>query len=163
METHNLVESKKRYFFFFFIYTKLLKFRIYLLVFKIKASIIHIQLISDGPLAQRVSSSSIVVKCEKDESRPLGYLHTSFLSNNNLDNGGHRFGCTCNLVINKKKNVSILSLNTPEIHPSNSPEVKTRCIHFYSCIAAFSSDPALAKEFARDKLTLRFRYFPNFT
>ena len=96
----------------------------------------------------------MAVKCDNDENHPLGYLHTSFMSSisttENVGGNGYRFSCTCNITsANKKKNTSILSLNTPEILPSNSPEVKTRCIHFYSCIAAFSSDPALAKEFSR--------------
>ena len=103
----------------------------------------------DGPLVQRVAPFTMAVKCEKDENHPLGYLHTSFLSaSNNSTETGYRFSCTCALV-SRKKNMSILSLNTPEVHPSNSPDVKWRCVHFYSCIAAFSSDPALAKEFAR--------------
>jgi hypothetical protein len=49
-------------------------------------------------------------------------------------------------VLPKKKTTAI---NAPELHSSNSPEIKARCIHFYSCIAAFSGDSALAKEFAR--------------
>ena len=99
-------------------------------------------------MVQRVAPFTMAVKCEKDENHPLGYLHTSFLSASNNSETGYKFSCTCGLV-SRKKNMSLLSLNTPEVHPSNSPDVKWRCVHFYSCIAAFSSDPTLAKEFAR--------------
>ena len=114
----------------------------------------------DGPLVQRVTRSCMVVKCDKDEQFPLGFLHTCFLSGT-PDIGSHRFGCACTVVSSslssssslqqqlKKKNVSIVALNSPEMYASNSPEVKARCVHFYSCMAAFSSDHVLAKEFAR--------------
>jgi hypothetical protein len=39
----------------------------------------------DGPLVQRVARSTMVVKCDKDEKHPLGYLHTSFLGKDNFD------------------------------------------------------------------------------
>ena len=62
----------------------------------------------DGPLVQRVAPFTMAVKCDKDDNYPLGYLHTSFLSNNSDNNGGYRFSCTCNLAApSKKKNVSI--------------------------------------------------------
>ncbi len=37
----------------------------------------------------------------------------------------------------------------PEMHSSNTPVLKCRCLHFYSCIAAFSGDANLSKEFSR--------------
>ncbi len=37
-----------------------------------------------------------------------------------------------------------------QLHQSNSPDIKLRCIHFYSCVAVFSSDQnGLAREFSR--------------
>ena len=46
------------------------------------------------------------------------------------------------------------------LHPSNSTEA-VRCIHFYSCIAVFSGDSKLSKEFARfiidDKVRFLFK------
>lgn len=109
-----------------------------------------------GPLVQRVSPTTMVVKCDKDDLHPLGYLHTSFLKTNQVNPGSDfKFGCSCSLnsssvhVGSKKKNVSILSLNMSELHSSNSPVMKCRCLHFYSCIAAFCGDANLAKEFSR--------------
>lgn len=110
-----------------------------------------------GPLVQRVSPTTMVVKCDKDDFlHPLGYLHTSFLKTNQSNPGSDfKFGCSCSLNSgsiggnSKKKNPSILSLNMSELHSSNTPVMKDRCLHFYSCIAAFCGDSQLAKEFSR--------------
>ena len=135
--------------------------------FKLKHSVLNSMSIStecknkiymqsqDAPLVQRVSATSMVVKCDKEEYllHPLGYLHTSFIKSNTDQAGAFKFGCQCSLPIPsiaaKKKSLSIVSANMPEMHLSSTPILKVRCIHFYACVAAFSSYPELAKEFAR--------------
>ena len=109
----------------------------------------------DAPLVQRVSPTTMVVKCDKNEFlHPLGYLHTTFLKSSSHDpTGSFKFGCQCSLSIPtttaKKKSGSIVTANMPELHSSSTPILKVRCIHFYSCVAAFSSSVVLAKEFSR--------------
>ena len=104
---------------------------------------------ASGPLVQRVTSSTMVVKCDKDQLHPLGYLHTYFFKRN--ENSHSKFGCSCNLSLPnaKKKTVSIATINSPELHLSNTPVVKDRCLHFYSCLAAFSGDSSLSKEYSK--------------
>ncbi len=62
------------------------------------------------PLVQRVSSTTMVVKCDKDEVlNPLGYLHTSFIN----QNGTSKFGCSCSLSVpSKKRSSSIIQGNS---------------------------------------------------
>ena len=109
---------------------------------------------SEGPLVQRVTQTTMVVKCDKDQLHPLGYLHTYFFKKT-TENSHSKFGCSCNLSLPialpnaKKKTVSIATINSPELHVSNTPVVKDRCLHFYSCLAAFSGDPSLSKEYSR--------------
>ena len=111
----------------------------------------------EGPLVQRVNGSgAMVVRCDKDNLHPLGYLHTYFFKKAS-SSSAEKFGCSCQLslppptvsVVKKKSNASILALNSPEMHLSNTPVVKDRCLHFYSCLAAFSGDAALSKEYSR--------------
>ena len=105
----------------------------------------------EGPLVQRVSPISMVVKCEKDEVNVIGFQHTSFIKSNgtNTDQGS-RFCCSCSLSMpSKRKNTSIVSVNVPEVYSSNTPLLKARCLHFYSCIAAFSGETSLAREFSK--------------
>ena len=108
----------------------------------------------DAPLVQRVSPTTMVVKCDKEDYlHPLGYLHISFLKSTNEQVGSFKFGCQCSLSMpstaSKRKALSIVSANMPEMHSSSTPILKVRCIHFYACIAAFSASAELAKEFAR--------------
>ena len=114
----------------------------------------------EGPLVQRVNSSgAMVVRCDKDNLHPLGYLHTYFFKKaSSTTAAAEKFGCSCHLslpplpsvsVVKKKSNASIVTLNSPEMHLSNTPVVKDRCLHFYSCLAAFSGDATLSKEYSR--------------
>jgi len=99
-----------------------------------------------GPLAQRVSLTTMVVKCDSDVNQaPLGYLHTTFVS----ESGNNRFRCDCD------DNDDDEDQHRPKQHPnqqqkpmhlSNSASAK-RCIHFYSCLAVFLSDAKLSREF----------------
>ena len=71
----------------------------------------------------------MVVKCEADERHPIGYLHTTFVNDQ-----GNKFRCDCD------------EDDQRPLYLSNSTSAK-RCIHFYSCLAVFLSDPKLAREF----------------
>lgn len=80
---------------------------------------IWLQAKQPGPLVQRVSPSTMVVKCVEPKAFPLGYLHISFAT------GRKVFACSCT---------------------GRQPNI--RCFHFYSCIVVFTGDPKLAREFS---------------
>jgi len=87
-----------------------------------------------GPLAQRVSKTTMVVKCETDQRHKLGYLHTTFVLSEGSA-GQQKFRCDC---------LEAAEYSTMQLSNSTTAH---RCIHFYSCMAVFLSDPKLAKEF----------------
>ena len=97
-----------------------------------------------GPLAQRVSNTTMVVKCDPDEKHRLGYLHTTFILSG--ETGQQKFRCDCS---SEQSITTSSSGNTPSsltLQMSNSTTAE-RCIHFYSCLAVFLSDQKLSKEF----------------
>ena len=120
----------------------------------------------EGPLVQRVNAIAMVVRCEKDQLHPLGYLHTYFFKKNSSASplatspespSTYKFGCSCHLslpplssvsAVKKKSSASLVTLNQPEMYLSTTG-VKDRCLHFYSCLAAFSGDAALSKIYHR--------------
>ncbi|KAM6395522.1 uncharacterized protein C2orf42 homolog [Rhynochetos jubatus] len=89
-----------------------------------------------GPLVQRVTKNTLVVKCKASPKHSLGYLHASFAQKVSAKAlPGRRFSCSC---------------QAPRPGKGGPPEEEPppRCIHFYACVCAFASDDGLAQEFA---------------
>lgn len=97
---------------------------------------------SPGPLVQRVSSDTLVVKCHTDSHHPLGLLHLT-VGAAGLSETQKRepsvFHCSCQ--INAKGNKPVGS-------PSPCSDSSQPCLHFYACVCAFTSNEKLASEFA---------------
>ncbi|XP_044273393.1 uncharacterized protein C2orf42 homolog isoform X2 [Varanus komodoensis] len=89
-----------------------------------------------GPLVQRVSKSTMVVKCAASPKHGLGYLHTSFARRAGPRGAvQHRSLCSC-------------QPSTPSQASATPEAAGQRCLHFLACLCAFASDDALAQEFA---------------
>uniref|UniRef100_A0A671S4Q5 Chromosome 2 open reading frame 42 n=1 Tax=Sinocyclocheilus anshuiensis TaxID=1608454 RepID=A0A671S4Q5_9TELE len=71
-----------------------------------------------GPLVQRVSKGTLIVKCQPGEVHPLGLLHLT---------------------------VGLSGVKDKTVGAHNLPE---HCLHFYACVCAFTSDEKLASEFS---------------
>ncbi|KAM9794260.1 uncharacterized protein C2orf42 homolog isoform X1 [Syngnathus typhle] len=104
---------------------------------------------SPGPLVQRVSKDTLVVKCRPDSAHALGLLHLTVgggVGPSNVAKGGRRtrratqqqaaFHCAC------RPQTAEASCATDHPDPSHP------CLHFYACVCAFASDEKLASEFA---------------
>ncbi|KAK3096000.1 hypothetical protein FSP39_021855 [Pinctada imbricata] len=88
---------------------------------------------TSGPLVQRVTKNIMVVKCKPSPKQPLGFLHFSFFeTTRNRAQPERKFQCTCRAFKNK---------------PGSKDEIYKRCVHFYACVCAFSSDEKLTEEF----------------
>lgn len=87
----------------------------------------------ESPLVQRVSNSVMAVKCQVTPKQPLGYLHFTFLKGKNKGYEKYYCNCTEYLIIAAR---------------GQYKNIKYRCIHYYACIAALSSDPQYADEFS---------------
>ncbi|XP_028829363.1 uncharacterized protein C2orf42 homolog isoform X2 [Denticeps clupeoides] len=125
---------------------------------------------SPGPLVQRVSRGSLVVKCQCDETHPLGLLHCNVGGLGGLkgDRGGLVFRCACqqnagvrgalgpkSITMQDGSSHDNKEMAPPDIYPVASPTTGTAseqeselCLHFYACVCAFASDDKLAAEFA---------------
>ncbi|XP_052447738.1 uncharacterized protein C2orf42 homolog isoform X2 [Carassius gibelio] len=105
-----------------------------------------------GPLVQRVSKGTLIVKCQPGEAHPLGLLHLTVGLTGVKDKtvGAAPFQCAC-YVPNSKGDLGVRSggqsnINNGEnFHQHNLPE---HCLHFYACVCAFTSDEKLASEFS---------------
>ncbi|XP_061554071.1 uncharacterized protein C2orf42 homolog isoform X3 [Phycodurus eques] len=106
---------------------------------------------SPGPLVQRVSGDTLVVKCRPDSAHPLGLLHLTAggsRGTSDVAKGGGRareavatqrraaFRCACRP---RKAEALCANGDSDPSHP---------CLHFYACVCAFASDEKLALEFA---------------
>ncbi len=105
-----------------------------------------------GPLVQRVSKGTLIVKCQPGEAHPLGLLHLivtiSGVKDKNV--GLAPFHCTC-YVSNTKADLGVRSggqSNINEGEDSHQLSLPERCLHFYACVCAFTSDEKLASEFS---------------
>ncbi|KAM7368694.1 hypothetical protein PAMP_013006 [Pampus punctatissimus] len=113
---------------------------------------------SPGPLVQRVSKDTLVVKCHTDSQHPLGLLHLTVgaagLSEVSKSERRGReaqqqhavFHCACQVSSRRGKpgaDGTGGSNNTPPSSGTSQP-----CLHFYACVCAFASDEKLASEFA---------------
>ncbi|CAN0104597.1 unnamed protein product [Lampetra planeri] len=87
-----------------------------------------------GPLVQRVTRSSMVVKCKPGPRHPLGLLHCTF-SPRARPKGPPEpwFHCACRP--GKRHCRSLVGTDPGAL-----------CVHFYACVCAFASDPKLSQE-----------------
>lgn len=105
-----------------------------------------------GPLVQRVSKGTLIVKCQPGEAHPLGLLHLTIglSSVKEKNEGAAPFRCACHAP-NAKGDLGVRSGGHPNVkerensHEHSLPE---RCLHFYACVCAFTSDEKLATEFS---------------
>nr|CAD7443742.1 unnamed protein product [Timema bartmani] len=88
-----------------------------------------------GPLVQRVSKNIMAVKCKASPKHPLGYLHFSFFVSRLKDRVENKFFCSCTAFKGQVKHAT----------NKDDPNFK-KCLHFYSCIAAFASDLKLSED-----------------
>lgn len=100
---------------------------------------------SPGPLVQRVSKDTLVVKCHTDSQHPLGLLHLTVAAggaSDALKSDRSVFTCACQVSTKRHKAAGADGTAGPQ-PPPGSP-----CLHFYACVCAFASDEKLASEFA---------------
>ncbi|KAK7165254.1 hypothetical protein R3I94_003576 [Phoxinus phoxinus] len=105
-----------------------------------------------GPLVQRVSKGTLIVKCQPGEAHPLGLLHLTvgLSSVKEKTEGNAPFRCAC-YAPNAKGDLGARSGGHPNVkerensHEHSLPE---HCLHFYACVCAFTSDEKLATEFS---------------
>ncbi|KAM4634463.1 uncharacterized protein C2orf42 homolog [Polymixia lowei] len=121
---------------------------------------------SPGPLVQRVSKDTLVVKCHTDSNHPLGLLHLTVgpgaLGEAPKSEGKGRegqqqqqavFHCACQVGTRRAK-ASVDGTGEPgtressTAHSVSSPGPSEPCLHFYACVCAFASDDKLASDFA---------------
>ncbi|XP_069558328.1 uncharacterized protein C2orf42 homolog isoform X1 [Brachyistius frenatus] len=109
---------------------------------------------SPGPLVQRVSKHTLVVKCHTDSQHPLGLLHLTVAAGG-LSEGSKSdksiFHCTCQVSRRRTRPGSGSdgaggSASAPPPPPPSSLS-SPPCLHFYACVCAFASDDQLAAEF----------------
>ncbi|KAM4528042.1 uncharacterized protein C2orf42 homolog [Odontesthes bonariensis] len=105
---------------------------------------------SPGPLVQRVSKDTLVVKCHTDSQHPLGLLHLTVgaagLSEAPKSEKGV-FHCACQVSARRNKPGVDGAGGSSSAHPPLS-SVTQPCLHFYACVCAFASNEKLASEFA---------------
>lgn len=112
---------------------------------------------SPGPLVQRVTKDTLVVKCHTDSQHPLGLLHLtvgagglsegSKIEKRSKEQQQAIFHCACQLISKRSKGGGATAVG-PSWYPPLSSAVPTLCLHFYACVCAFASDEKLSAEFA---------------
>ncbi|MEQ2184366.1 hypothetical protein GOODEAATRI_007149 [Goodea atripinnis] len=103
---------------------------------------------SPGPLVQRVSKHTLVVKCHTDSQHPLGLLHLTVAQVDTQKRDRSVFHCTCQVSTGRSKPGVNGAGGSVSSLPSLSPTSSQPCLHFYACVCAFSSNEKLAAEFA---------------
>ncbi|XP_074473988.1 uncharacterized protein C2orf42 homolog isoform X2 [Sebastes fasciatus] len=119
---------------------------------------------SPGPLVQRVTKDTLVVKCHTDSQHPLGLLHLTVgagglsevvkserRSREQQQQQHAVFHCACEVSSRRSKpgvDGAAGSNNSPPPPPPSSSVTPQPCLHFYACVCAFASDEKLASEFA---------------
>ncbi|XP_072228383.1 uncharacterized protein C2orf42 homolog [Leuresthes tenuis] len=105
---------------------------------------------SPGPLVQRVSKDTLVVKCHTDSQHPLGLLHLTVgaagLSEAPKSEKGV-FHCACQVSTRRNK-PGVDGAGGSGSAQSPLSSVTQPCLHFYACVCAFASNEKLASEFA---------------
>ncbi|XP_038603092.1 uncharacterized protein C2orf42 homolog isoform X2 [Tachyglossus aculeatus] len=106
-----------------------------------------------GPLVQRVTKTTLVVKCQSAQRPGLGYVHTSFARKAGAKGAAaaqRRFLCSCQGV-GPGRALAAKEDGEDEDQEEEEEEQQPaapRCIHFFACLCAFASDDALAQEFS---------------
>lgn len=107
---------------------------------------------SPGPLVQRVSKDTLVVKCHTDSHHPLGLLHLSVgaggSSSDALKSERGGFHCACQVNTRRHKASVDGAGGSAGSHPPPSSLTSQPCLHFFACVCAFASDEKLASEFS---------------
>uniref|UniRef100_A0A3Q3JXP1 Uncharacterized protein n=2 Tax=Monopterus albus TaxID=43700 RepID=A0A3Q3JXP1_MONAL len=114
---------------------------------------------SPGPLVQRVSKDTLVVKCHTDSYHPLGLLHLTVGAGelSEVLKGDRRgreaqqqavFHCACQVSNRRNKLGAGGAGGSTKCHSSLSSATPPPCLHFYACVCAFASDEKLASEFS---------------
>lgn len=114
---------------------------------------------SPGPLVQRVTKDTLVVKCHTDSQHPLGLLHLtvgagglsegSKVEKRSKEQQQAIFHCACQLAGKRSKaGGAAAAAAGSSCYPSPSSVVPLLCLHFYACVCAFASDEKLSAEFA---------------
>ncbi|XP_035996373.1 uncharacterized protein C2orf42 homolog isoform X1 [Fundulus heteroclitus] len=99
---------------------------------------------SPGPLVQRVSKDTLVVKCHTDSQHPLGLLHLTVAKvDSPKSDRSAVFHCSCQVSAGRIKPAASVGSLPPPSAAASQP-----CLHFYACVCAFSSNEKLAAEFA---------------
>lgn len=113
---------------------------------------------SPGPLVQRVSRDTMVVKCHADSQHPLGLLHLTIgagglvkgsakAERRSREQSAALFQCACQPG-GRKSGVGVDGGGGPA-NSHSPPQLQPQlCLHFYACVCAFASDEQLASEFA---------------
>lgn len=114
---------------------------------------------SPGPLVQRISNNTLVVKCHTDSQHPLGLLHLTVGAGGLCEvsqsekKGKEKqqqsvFHCACQTnSSNKRSKAGADGAGGATALQSASTSLQP-CLHFYACVCAFASDEKLAAEFA---------------
>uniref|UniRef100_A0A673KV16 Chromosome 2 open reading frame 42 n=1 Tax=Sinocyclocheilus rhinocerous TaxID=307959 RepID=A0A673KV16_9TELE len=107
---------------------------------------------TQGPLVQRASKGTLIVKCQPGEAHPLGLLHLMVGLSGVKDKtvGAAPFQCAC-YVPNTKGDLGARSGGQSNINDgenSHQHNLHEHCLHFYACVCAFTSDEKLASEFS---------------
>lgn len=115
---------------------------------------------SPGPLVQRVSKDTLVVKCHTDSHHPLGLLHLTVGAGGlsevlKSERRGREvqqqravFHCACQAGSRRGKAAVDGAAGSNSSHPPPGSATSQPCLHFYACVCAFASDEKLASEFA---------------
>lgn len=112
-----------------------------------------------GPLVQRVSKDTLVVKCHTDPRHPLGLLHLTVGASglSEAQQGEKRgrevqqlslFHCACQSSSRRGKPGVDGAAGASYCQPPPSVATPPPCLHFYACVCGFASDDKLASEFA---------------
>ncbi|XP_051552074.1 uncharacterized protein C2orf42 homolog [Myxocyprinus asiaticus] len=105
-----------------------------------------------GPLVQRVSKGTLIVKCQPSAAHPLGLLHLMVcLSGAKMKSEGSApFHCSCHDPSAKRAlgPSSVGQHSITEGEHSHQHSLPEHCLHFYACVCAFTSDDKLASEFS---------------
>lgn len=106
---------------------------------------------SPGPLVQRVSKDTLVVKCHTDSLHPLGLLHLTVGAPGLSET--HKcetsvFHCSCQISSRRNKPGVDGAAGAVGSTPLPSLGSSQPCLHFYACVCAFTSNDKLASEFA---------------
>lgn len=115
---------------------------------------------SPGPLVQRVTKDTMVVKCHTDSQHPLGLLHLTVgaggLSEGVKSERRSReqqhatvFHCACQLSSSRRSKAGVDGAGgSTNSYPPPCSVTPQPCLHFHACVCAFASDEKLASEFA---------------